>query len=287
MPLASCQVTFALVLPRTYDQPRWDRRCTSRQPSPCNPLCNPPWARRRPIQQAHLLSAALLDQWLSFCRAMCLHYTPFLPSASAVVAATIGRLVCEKRNQTVWHLGTMPAATSVSVASAAHPLARSPADTSASLAGSGAFLTISCTLTTTRYKTPALVHVTPWQATLTRYSIDFPLDTGTTIQQYLFGTTSSLGSHLLNKSKSQLPSSSASLRFIGPCARSGHRYQNITSQLFDWVVSAVSTWGLMWDLGVLLRYPKSRGPVHVWFPMARVCRFPLAFYSRRNPEEFL
>lgn len=60
--------------------------------SPCNALCNPPWEQCRPIQQAHLLSAALFGQWLSFCPAMCLH--PFLPSALTVVAATVGHLVC-------------------------------------------------------------------------------------------------------------------------------------------------------------------------------------------------
>ncbi|KAK1724631.1 uncharacterized protein BDZ83DRAFT_621972 [Colletotrichum acutatum] len=190
-------------------------------------------------------------------------YTPFLPSALTIVAATVGHLICEERNQTVWHMGTMFAATSVSVASTAHPLRRSSADTSASLAGSCAFLTISCRLTTTRYKTPALVHVTPWQATLARFTIDFPLDTGTSIQPFLLGATAFSGSHLLTKSKSPLPSSSASLRFIGPCARSGHRYQNITSQFFDWVVSAVSTWVWMRDLNVLLRYPKSHDPASI------------------------
>ncbi|KAK1495973.1 hypothetical protein CABS01_01780 [Colletotrichum abscissum] len=186
-------------------------------------------------------------------------YTPFLPSALTVVAATVGHLVCKKRNQTVWHTQTMFAATSVSVASTGHPL-RSFADTSASLAGSCAFLTIACRLTTTRYKTSALVQVTPWQATLARFTIDFPLDTGTSIQPFLIGATASSGSRLQLMSKSQLPSSSASLRFIRTCARSGHRYQNITSQFFDWAVSAVSTWVCMRDLDVLLRYPKSHDP---------------------------
>ncbi|UQC84972.1 uncharacterized protein CLUP02_10468 [Colletotrichum lupini] len=166
-------------------------------------------------------------------------YTPFLPSALTVVAATVGHLVCKKRNQTVWHTGTMFAATSVSVASTGHPLR---------------------SLTTTRYKTSALVQVTPWQATLARFTIDFPLDTGTSIQPFLIGATASSGSRLQLMSKSQLPSSSASLRFIRTCARSGHRYQNITSQFFDWAVSAVSTWVCMRDLDVLLRYPKSHDP---------------------------